>query len=60
MTTEDHHTAIIVTPTKSPWPSFFTLSNISKDTEFQGLSETRVVFFGAPRHGKIRGELLVK
>ena len=46
MAIEDHYSAIIVTPTKNLVAIFFTLSNISKDAEFQGLSETRVVFLG--------------
>jgi hypothetical protein len=36
----------IVTPTKNMCLSFFTLSNISKDAEFEGLSETRLNFLG--------------
>jgi hypothetical protein len=38
--------AVIVTSTKNPCGSFFILSNMSEDAEFQGLSETRVMFLG--------------
>ncbi len=46
MAIEDCHSASIEVPTKNPFTSFCTLSNISKDAEFQELSETGFMFLG--------------
>jgi hypothetical protein len=35
-----------VVATKNPTPSFFTLNHMSKDAEFQGLSESAISFLG--------------
>ncbi len=40
MAMEDHHSAPIVVPKRDPCQFFFPLSNIPKDAEFQGLSES--------------------
>jgi hypothetical protein len=45
MAIEDHHSAPIVVANKNSCTSFCTLNNISKDAEFQGLSETGFIFF---------------
>jgi hypothetical protein len=46
MVIEDLHSAPIVDPIKCPYVSRCSLSNIPKDAEFQGLSESGFIFLG--------------
>ncbi len=60
VTIERHYSGAFVIHTKSPCVSFWFSSDILKDADFQGLSESELIFLGRTRLNNVRGKLLAR